>query len=245
MNIVDRWKQICDLVSDTDYMTVDELVEKVGASPATIRRDLKSLEEEGRLQRFRGGVKPIQNSYVGAFGIDRRLLECTEEKQRISRKAASLVEEGDYIYLDTSSTAYFLIDYLTVTDVSVVTNSIMLLPKLLKRKIPTYVFGGNIHFESGSIIGEDIMERVKAMNFNKVFLGAYGIDLESGFTTYDTTEGQMKKQLIEQSKTTYILADSRKFGVHAFYTFGTLKSATVITEFLPMEFSGLNNVILA
>lgn len=243
MNIVDRWNNICELIAGRDYVTVEELVKKTNSSPATIRRDLKSMEEEGLLSRFRGGAKPIQKTYVSAFSIDKRLSERQDIKQKICQRAAAMINDGDYIYIDTSSTTFFLIDYVTAKNIVVVTNSVMLLPKLLKKKIETYVINGNIDFESGSIIGEETIEKVKAMNFNKIFIGTYGIDADSGFTTYGTAEGELKKQLLTQSKQNFVLADSKKFGIQAFYTFGNLDAATIITDDCPEEFDHLGNII--
>ena len=144
MNIVDRWNRICALVAERDYVTVGELVELLDSSPATIRRDLNSMEDEGLIERFRGGAKSIQKSYVSAFSMDKRLNERQDVKMSICRKAAALVEDGDYIYIDASSTTYFLADYITANNIVVITNSVLLLPKLLKKKINTYILGGSI-----------------------------------------------------------------------------------------------------
>lgn len=243
MNIVDRWNRICALVAERDYVTVDELVELLDSSPATIRRDLNSMEDEGLIERFRGGAKSIQKSYVSAFSMDKRLNERQDVKMSICRKAAALVEDGDYIYIDASSTTYFLADYITANNIVVITNSVLLLPKLLKKKINTYILGGSIEFESGSIIGEETLEKIKSMNFDKAFIGTYGIDLERGFTTYGTEEGELKRNLITQSKQVYVMADHKKFGVSAFFTFGKLEAATIITDSCDREFLHKGNIL--
>lgn len=244
MKIVDRWNQIRAIVNDKDYVTVDELVERTNTSPATIRRDLLAMEKDGLLLRFRGGAKPLKKKeYETAFSIDKRLAEYQKEKISICKKAAEYIEDGDYIYIDTSSTTYFLPDFIKAKNVTVVTNSVLLLSKLLKNRISTYVLNGYIDMESGSILGEEAITRIKAMNFDKVFIGSYGVDVEKGFTTYGTAEGDLKKQLISQTRNAFVLVDSRKFGVSAFYTFGTLDSAMIITNNCLNEYKNRANII--
>lgn len=244
MNIVDRWNRICALVAERDYVTVDELVELLASSPATIRRDLNSMEEEGLIERFRGGAKSVQKSYVSAFSMDKRLNERQDVKMNICKKAAGLIEDGDYIYIDASSTTYYLADYITAQNIVVITNSVLLLPKLLKKKIHTYVLGGTMEFESGSIVGEETIAKTKSMNFDKAFIGTYGIDLDRGFTTYGTKEGELKRNLMTQSKQVYVMADHKKFGVSAFFTFGNLEAAAIITDSCEREFLQKGNIML-
>lgn len=243
MKMLDRWNKIKDIVLTNDYVTVEELVEKLGASPATIRRDLTAMEKDGVIQRFRGGAKPVQNRSETAFFIDKRLMEEKDAKIDICRKAAELVDDGDYIYIDTSSTTYYLPDFLQKKNVMVVTNSVLLLEKLLKNHINTYVLSGDIEFESGSIMGEEVNAKLRSMNFNKVFIGAYGIDLDLGYTTYNTREGELKQRLLAQSRNTYVLADHTKFSKNAFFTFGNLDTATIITDTCPEEYRRKTNII--
>ena len=244
MKMLDRWNQIREIVNAGSYVTVDELVEKIGASPATIRRDLTAMERDGVIERFRGGAKPVQSSPEFAFSIDKRLMEGKNAKIDICKKAAEFVEDGEYIYIDTSSTTYYLPDFLQKKNVTVVTNSVMLLEKLLKNHIHTYVLSGTIEFESGSIVGEEANTKLRAMNFNRVFIGAYGVDLDRGYTTYNTGEGELKQRLLAQTKHTYVLADHTKFSKSSFFTFGGLESATIITDACPEEFRHKTNIIV-
>lgn len=246
MKMMDRWNQIRDIVNASDYVSVEELVEKTGTSPATIRRDLIQMEQDGMLERIRGGARPTEaHKYKQALYLEKRLEDKKDIKMRICRKAASYIEDGDYIYIDTASTTFFLPDYITAENITVVTNSSILLSKLMAHRIRTYVLNGFIDMESGAIIGENALSRLKTMNFNKIFIGSYGIDEEKGFTTYGTAEGDIKKQLIAQSRQTFVLADASKFGVSAFYTFGTLDAATIITDDCPASIRRRGNIILA
>ena len=244
MNVVDRWKRINDILENSDYATVDDLVKAVGSSPATIRRDLKAMEGEGMLKRFHGGARAIKHGYTSALSIDKRLSERREAKQLISRTAASLIEDNDFVYIDTSSTTYFIADYLTASNVTIITNSVLLLPKLLKLRVHTYALGGDVDFEGGAIMGEDATEKIKSMNFTKAFIGTYGIDLDYGFTTYHMPESEMKRRLLERTKQAFVLADSHKFDKSAFYTFGSLQEATVITDSAPEPYRKAGSFII-
>lgn len=244
MNVVDRWKRINEILDKSDYATVDDLVRSVGASPATIRRDLKAMESEGMLKRFHGGAQAIRRGYASALSIDKRLSERREAKQAIARKAAALIEDNDFVYLDTSSTTYFVPDHLTASNVTIITNSVLLLPKLLKQRVRTYALGGDVDFEGGAIMGEDTTEKIKTMNFTKAFIGSYGIDLDYGFTTYSMPESELKRRIVERSRRAFVLADSSKFDKSAYYTFGSLQEATVITDAAPEPYLSAGSFVL-
>lgn len=243
MKMLDRWNKIRDIVNESEYVTVEELVERLGASPATVRRDLTAMEKDGVIERFRGGAKPVQNRSTAAFFIDKRLMEEKEAKISICRKAAEFVNDGEYIYIDTSSTTYYLPDFIKNKNVTVVTNSVLLLEKLLKNHINTYVLSGVIDFESGSIVGEEVNMKLRSMNFNRVFIGAYGIDINRGYTTYNTGEGELKQRLLAQTRSAYILADHTKFSKSAFFTFGALETAAIITDACPEEYRYKTNIV--
>ncbi|MGM0112153.1 DeoR/GlpR family DNA-binding transcription regulator [Enterococcus sp. DIV0187] len=245
MKTLDRRRKLKTLVQDNDYLSVDELCERLDASPATIRRDLTYMETHGEIERFRGGAKAVSDNkgLKKALDLDKRLEEKKSSKRKISRIAAETIQDNEYVYIDTSSTTYFIPEYITAKNVVIVTNAVLLVEKLWRLGIETYVLNGYIDEESGSIVAEDTIEKIDTLNFSKCFLGAYGIDSESGFTTYGTVEGEMKKKLIANSKETFILADSTKFGVNAFYTFSTLEQAKIITDKAPEEIKRKTKVI--
>lgn len=233
MNVMERWRLISEMLNDSDYVTVEDFTRKLKVSEATIRRDLSSMEEKGMLVRFRGGAQknnPLFSASQDANRISSRLMEHRDEKIKIAQRAAEFVEDGDYIFIDASSSTYFLIDFISAKDITVLTNGILILPKLLEKNIRGYILGGFIDSCSESVIPDDYISTIRGMNFNKTFIGTYGISEKAGYTTYGTVEGCFKRGVIEQSSQTYVLADVSKFDKNAFFSYASLDACTLITN---------------
>lgn len=133
MNAVERQKRIQELLANKDFMSVEDLSGMLQASMATIRRDLTALEESGVLTRYRGGAVLSAYGTKKALNIELRMDQNREVKEKIARKAASFIKDGEIIFIDSSSTTYYMIDYIMARDVTVVTNAIVL-PAVLMQK---------------------------------------------------------------------------------------------------------------
>ena len=120
----EREDEIIALLSETEYATVEYLAQKMSISSSSIRRDLKNLEERGLVIRSYGGVK-IANASGKRIPFSLRSHENSLQKKQIAKAAASLIHVGDVIFIDGSSSAYFLAELLpSINGVTVVTNSI-------------------------------------------------------------------------------------------------------------------------
>lgn len=238
MVLVDRWIEISEYLKGKKYASVDELMEKFQLSRSTVRRTLIAMEEKNLLKRVRGGAEIVENEeealptdFIEVFN------EKKEEKIKIAQKAAALIEDNDVIFIDSGSTCYYMIDSIKAKNITVVTNGIVHIQKLMSMGINTYILGGYAKPEKNLIIGEDIVKKISSMNFDKVFLGTMGIDSRSGFTTMMLEDGEVKKAVIKSSDLCYILADTSKFNVRKFYTYGDFSQATIITD-SKVEFEG-------
>lgn len=231
MVLVDRWIEISEYLKEKKYASVDELMEKFKLSRSTVRRTLIAMEEKNLLKRVRGGAEIVENEeealptdFIEIFN------EKKEEKIKIAQKAAGLIEDNDVIFIDSGSTCYYMIDSIKAKNITVVTNGILHIQKLMAMGINTYILGGYAKPEKNLIIGEDIVKKISSMNFDKAFLGTMGIDSRSGFTTMTLEDGEVKKAVIKSSDLCYILADTSKFNVRKFYTYGEFSQATIITD---------------
>lgn len=238
MVLVDRWIEISEYLKGKKYASVDELMEKFQLSRSTVRRTLIAMEEKNLLKRVRGGAEIVENEeealptdFIEVFN------EKKEEKIKIAQKAAALIEDNDVIFIDSGSTCYYMIDRIKAKNITVVTNGIVHIQKLMSMGINTYILGGYAKPEKNLIIGEDIVKKISSMNFDKAFLGTMGIDSRSGFTTMMLEDGEVKKAVIKSSDLCYILADTSKFNVRKFYTYGDFSQATIITD-SKVEFEG-------
>lgn len=229
--LIDRWIEISEYLKEKKYASVDELMEKFQLSRSTVRRTLIAMEEKNLLKRVRGGAEIVDNEEESLPTDFREIFnEKKEEKIKIARMAAELIEDNDVIFIDSGSTCYYIIDNIKAKNITVVTNGILHIQKLMAMGINTYILGGYANPEKNLIMGEDIVKKISSMNFDKAFLGTMGIDSRSGFTTMMLEDGEVKKAVIESSDLCYILADTSKFNVRKFYTYGDFSQATIITN---------------
>ena len=229
--LIDRWIDISEYLKEKKYASVDELMEKFQLSRSTVRRTLIAMEEKNLLKRVRGGAEIVDNEEESLPTDFREIFnEKKEEKIKIAQKAAELIKDNDVIFIDSGSTCYYMIDNIKAKNITVVTNGILHIQKLMSMGINTYILGGYAKPEKNLIIGEDIVKKISSMNFDKAFLGTMGIDSRSGFTTMMLEDGEVKKAVIKSSDLCYILADTSKFNVRKFYTYGDFSQATIITN---------------
>ena len=231
MVLIDRWIEISEFVKEKKYASIDEIMEKFQLSRSTVRRTLIAMEEKKLLKWVRGGAEAIEEvdailpmDFQEVFNANK------EDKIIIAKKAASLIQDNDVIFIDSGSTCFYMIDYIKAKEITVVTNGIMHIQKLMAKGINTYILGGYAKPEKNLIMGEDMVNKISVMNFDKAFLGTMGIDARSGFTTMMLEDGEVKKAVIKSSDKCYILADKSKFNVRKFYTYGDFTEATIITN---------------
>ncbi|MCA1321479.1 DeoR/GlpR family DNA-binding transcription regulator [Bacillus tianshenii] len=230
----ERQQKIIDLVLQNEIVKLQELVDITGASESTIRRDLSQLEEENKLKRVHGGAAKLHQK-----GEEPSILEKSSKnldaKMKIARAAAQLVKDGDCIFLDAGTTTYQMIPFLEGKRITVVTNGFAHIQALMDKGIPTYIVGGFMKNKTGAIIGRKATESLEAYNFDKAFIGANGVHLNSGYTTPDPEEAAVKSLAMKLSQEAYVLADETKINEVTFAKVGSLHEATIITNTVDAE----------
>lgn len=230
MNVIERTNLLLKLLEDQEFIMVDELAQLTGVSKATIRRDLQDLEAKNKVRRFRGGVCLNDSTVMDEkMYIHERLEENMDEKKKIAKTAASLIEDGDVIFLDSGSTAYWMIDYIEAKETRVITNSVQNAVALVAKGIPTRILGGEISLTAMNILDEDAIQKMRELNFDKAFLGASGVDQQAGYTTTGKGDCSIKMLAVKHAVKSYIMADSRKIGKRKFFTFASLDDAMCIS----------------
>lgn len=231
MILIDRWIKLMEYITIHKTATVEDLMNEFKISKSTIRRDLIAMEERKLVKRNRGGAELLANELPTISTINSVLNLYKDEKIKIGEKAASLIKDNDFIFMDSGSSCYYIIDFIAAKNVTVVTNGLVHIQRLLEKKhIETYILGGYAKPNVNLIHGEDTEKKIASMNFDLAFLGTMGIDPDAGFTTATLFDGELKKAVIKSSKACYILADTSKFKYKSFYTYGDLSEATVITD---------------
>ncbi len=191
---------------------ISSLAEKYKVSEMTIRRDLKYLEDQGVLSHQWDLPKSVPSS--GSYVFSKACKDAKEEKGRIAKYAASLIEKNDIIILDTGSTVN-LLGSLLPTDIpyTVITYSENLLPYLtLRRNIQLIFIGGYYHHESRSFESTENVEFLSHLRATKMFISTAGVE-KNGLTCFSQYEVITKRTAIQSSLKTYLLTDSSKFGI--------------------------------
>lgn len=230
----ERYKAILEILEERDAATVSELAALVGTSESSIRRDLTVLDREGRLRKVYGGATAIIRT-EGALEdeVNVREIQMSAEKELIAEYAASLINNDDFIYIDSGTTTSRLIDHIGNTKATFVTNGVIHSQKLISKGLKGYMIGGRIKHVTASVVGAESIRNLMKFNFTKAFMGTNGIDVTAGFTTPDSEEAMMKERAIEKSFAVFVLADHSKFRKVYPVTFAELKKCCIITDKLP------------
>ncbi len=229
MLVSERQTLILQLLNEQNSMSVQQLMDATDSSESTIRRDLTELERLRKLERIHGGAT-LRDLSATEKTYDEKSIEQLNEKQKIAAYAASLVQDGDCIFLDAGTTAYQMIPHLANKQIIVVTNSLTHLSLLHQFAVKTYVIGGLLKNNTQAFIGANATMALKQYHFDKCFLGVNGFDELAGYTTADPEEASVKAQAIKQSDRAYALADFSKYKILKFSKIASIEEAVVITD---------------
>lgn len=226
-----RLEQIMDFLKSHNLVTVEQLVAATNASPATIRRDLIKLDQEGVISRTHGGVTlnrfiPSQPTTV------EKSQRSPQEKQAIASAAAALVKPGDAIVLDAGTTMIELARQITHLPLRVITSDLHIALFLAEfKQIEVTIIGGRIDDSSQSCIGEHGRRLLQNVWPDLAFLSCNGWDLEKGITAPTEEKAALKRDLIANAQRRVLLADSSKYGAWSLFNIAHLDSLTdIITD---------------
>lgn len=228
----ERIQKIKNYVDDNGSATLNELMELLDSSESTIRRALAEMDKNNLISRVHGGAVSIKNSssiLTIDDELDNRRSLYTEEKRKIAQHAASLINDNDFVYIDSGSTTEFFAEYIEASGATYITNCFGVARILGRKNFNVNLIGGSFKATTEAIVGEEASTNLENYNFTKGFFGTNGIDLKRGFTTPEIREGITKKKAALHSKEKFILADNTKFGVISSYTFAPLDDMKIIT----------------
>lgn len=224
-----RQEKIMEILEERDLILMDDLAEELNISKSTVRRDILKLEKDGDVVMLRGGaVRKRATEHDIAFS-KKRLINA-EAKEIIGKKAASLVEDGDYLYIDSGTTPLAMVKYLDSKGITIITSNLGILDYLPIKGATCIMLGGLIKEDLGSIVGKHTERMLEEMYFDKAFIGANGYIYEGAIYTYDIRESTKKNMVKERSKKTYVLADKTKENKRAFCKVFDTDSVVIITE---------------
>lgn len=224
----ERNKLILDILDKEEFVKTVDLIERLNASEATIRRNLKDLEDSNKIVRVHGGARK-KDINKDEKSFKEKSTKNLEEKQIIGKRASEIVRDDDFIYLDAGTTTFEMIPYLENKNITVVTNGLTHLERLMEYKINTYLIGGYVKETTRALIGSIALSNLEKVNFSKAFIGVNGIDIKFGYTTPDVEEAKLKSKAMENSIESYVLADFSKFNKVYFSKIKELNKGVIIT----------------
>ncbi|WP_270180281.1 DeoR/GlpR family DNA-binding transcription regulator [Alkalihalobacillus sp. CinArs1] len=215
---VNRRKQIIDILGQTDYADVTYLSNVFNVSEMTIRRDIDRLEKDNEVIRVYGGVK-LKTKRLYEASIEERLKSNHSEKMAIARIAAGLINDGDVIAFDASTTALEVSKLIKDKEkLTVVTNNISIAIELSDTPgIAVILLGGFLRDKSLSLVGPSIKKFLESIYIDKAFFSAKALNFHEGLTDSTIDEGEAKQAMIEKTSQLNVIADRSKLGCVSFF----------------------------
>jgi DeoR/GlpR family transcriptional regulator of sugar metabolism len=211
-----RRSAIADLLRDTGAVTVTEVEERFGVSPMTARRDLAELERQGIARRTHGGaVLPSISAQEDSFA--QRVEVATEAKAALAEAAVAMLSPRETVFLDSSSTAYFVARRIVDLGlgVTVITNSLPVMDAIAARETPNVKLigiGGTLRPLTRSYVGPYAVRTVLGHFADRLFLSVKGVTRDGVLTDADELEAEVKRSMIEQAEESVLLLDDSKLG---------------------------------
>lgn len=222
-----RKKHILDVLRRDGQVVAKELSAELSLSEDTIRRDLRELAGEGRLQRVHGGALP--SSPATADFSDRQQV-VPDEKAAIGRAAAALVQPGQIVLIDGGTTAVQLARHLDPRlTATVITHSPSVAVELVPHPgIEVVMIGGRLFKHSIVNMGAGAIEEIRRIRADCYFMGVTGVHPVAGLTTGDLEEANIKRALMSAAAETIVLASSEKLGGASAYAIAPLDAAATL-----------------
>lgn len=198
-------------------------MEKFGVSSATIHRDIELLAKRDVIERVRGGIiyNDAPNARASSADYQDRVVARRTEKIAAAKRALALVEEGDIIFLDSSTTVYemaLLLMQCKFDHLTVITNAIPVMH--LFRKFPPHWsmigLGGNYDPQLNSILGVSAIEHLSHFNVTKAFISAFGLDDKTATTNHEQ-QAEILRRVLDAADKRYLIIDHTKIGRKGIY----------------------------
>lgn len=232
---------IIDVLRKKGVYTIKQFTEFfTDCSESTIRRDLKQLEQLGQIVQFHGGdIVLKKKSYEDSFY--EKMLQDKEEKSKVAKYAASLLENGQTVYLDSSTTVFHMLPYIT-KDVTIVTNTLKF-DNFESYDFEVYMIGGKATKESSYGCYDSMAKEIlKSFNFDIAFISCGGVNEKDGVTFPKIEEAIFERAVKFQSKKFYILTAPSKFDSSFVGKAFSINECEIITTKCPRELKKYKNI---
>lgn len=211
------------LKNENGFITVKELCEKLYASESSIRRDLTALENRGVIKRTYGGAELVTN-FSNVISFDKRSHHNIDAKRMIAKKASGLIKDGNIIFLDQSSTSFYLAnEIINKNSLTVITNNIEILYLLSNSGIKAVSSGGFLSPQNRNcLIGPDAHSIFENTYADIAFFSTKSLSAEGTISDCTREEVLLRNSMLKNATKKVFLCDSEKFDTRSAYIQCTL-----------------------
>lgn len=227
---IERQNQILKILEEKNLSKLDELHDKIpDVSISTLRRDIKTLEDEGKIEYLFGGAVRLPDG-GGEIEFAKKEHNHHKEKAVIAELAAKEIHEHNTIYVDSGTTCTLLLDKIKNKRITVYTTNTQVCRIAGSFKAEIFLIGGKYNGVTSSLTGALTNSLLSKMRFDKSFFGINGISVNNGYTTPQFDEAIKKQLIAKRTSKPFILSDSSKFGVSSNVQVFDLKEAVLISN---------------
>ncbi|HNM97388.1 MAG TPA: DeoR/GlpR family DNA-binding transcription regulator [Marmoricola sp.] len=226
-----RHELILQSLSRDGIVKVSDLVERLGVSDMTIRRDLAELQSQGKLEKVHGGARLRLDPATLEPGFEAKSARRTAEKDAIATCAASLVKPGAAIAVSAGTTTHALARHLVhVPGLTVVTNSVWVADVLHRGggEGSSVLLTGGLRTPSDALVGPLTLASLAGLNLDAFFLGVHGMDARAGLTTPNLLEAETNRAMVRGAARLIVVADSSKWGLIGMASMAALDEVDVL-----------------
>ncbi len=211
MFALERQKHILEVLREEGSVSVNRLSKALSVTEETIRRDLEKLEKEDALMRTHGGAIPVDNQEMP---LEKRKQTNTAIKEKLARAAIRFIMPGDTVFLDASTTTFFIARELKkMKKVTVVTNSLRILNELADVPDIKVISIGGLVSRNQSLVGSQAVNCIKENYYvNKMFFSSRGISIDAGILESNEQECAIKQCMVANAKSKFYMFDRSKVG---------------------------------
>lgn len=226
----DRERQIIKILLEEERVTVSYLADKLYASRPSIRRDLANLEKMQLIRRIHGGAVLNNNSMTDTkIPFILRELEHSSAKSIMGRAAAELVNDGDVIMLDASTSAYNIIPFLAnKKNLTVITSGLKLIQSAGEHGIRVLSTGGELITSCMSLVGPEAYSMIERYTANILFFSCRGLTVDGCATDFSVEENWVRRIMLNHAEKSVLLCDSSKIGKSYVNTICTVRDIDYI-----------------
>lgn len=208
---------ILEDLANARLVSVSELSQKFNVSEVSIRHDLHELESRGLLRRVRGGAVSVPQTIL-EWSFNEKMLMHKEQKERIGRAAAAMIQNGDVIIMDSGTTVVHVArhisqDILAAGQLTVITSSLPVVRELGSWNGVHLILLGGVYLPMQEVVvGPQAVANMTGLHADKMFLGAGGLSLEVGATTATVLDAEVDRLCVKASEQVIAVIDSSKIG---------------------------------